>query len=112
MFKLPSPDDTFPTRCVIETPVGEESEDREIVIHFRVIAPERWDELARQGYTELARELIGGWQHVCDAEGAPLSCTAENVALCVAVPYFLRGVILGYAKRFSPLKNLRGPLDA
>lgn len=110
MFKLPREGETFPTRCVIETPVGEGSEECEIKVHFRILPARRFAELAREGDDALLAELIGGWEYVCDAKGAPLTCTAENVAAAAELPYFTLGVIRGYQGRFAPLKNSKGPL--
>ncbi len=108
MFRLPREGETFPTRCVIEAPVGEGSEEREITVHFRILPARRFAELAREGDAALLVELIGGWEHVCDAAGEPLPCDAENVAAATELPYFTLGVIRGYQDRFAPVKNFRG----
>ena len=110
MFKLPSPEDSFPTQCAIEIPVRDSTETRKIIVHFRVIASSRWDELARQGAGDLFVEIIADWEHVFAADGkTPLACGAENIRLAADIPYFFAGVIMGYHERFSPLKNFRAP---
>ena len=111
MFKLPSKEETFPTPCEIETPVGEVDEKRTIVIHFRVIPTTRWDELARQSAFDLLVEIIGDWEDVYAADGkTPLPCDEEHIRLAADIPYFFRGAVLGYSDRFSALKNFRAPL--
>lgn len=110
MFRLPGPDDTFPTACTIEAPDGDRTVECEITIHFRVLPVEEYDRLARESLPELMTALIGGWDGVAGADGKPLSCTADNIRLAAGIPYFARGVLLGYAGRFSALKNYRAPL--
>ena len=110
MFKLPSPEDSFPTQCAIEIPVRDSTETRKIVIRFRVVPSSRWDELVGQGTGDLFAEMIADWEHVYAADGeTPLPCSDGNIRLAADIPYFFAGVIKGYSDRFSPLKNFRAP---
>ncbi|MCY3689258.1 MAG: hypothetical protein OXG90_09795 [Gammaproteobacteria bacterium] len=110
MFKLPRPDDTFPTRCVIEIPEGEKTVEAEIVAHFRVIGSKRWRELALKGDPDLLAAIVAGWDGVYDADGkTPLACNEANIRAAADIPYFSAGLARAYSDRFSPLKNFRAP---
>ena len=110
MFRLPKPDETFPTPCTIEMPEGPDTVEREITIFFRVLPITEYDRLARTDVADLLVALIGGWSEVYDAEEEPMACTETNIRAAAGISYFVRGVLLGYAERFSPAKNFRAPL--
>lgn len=111
MFRLPSPDETFPTRCTIHAPEGEKTVEREIVAHFRAISMKRFRELAAEGDEALFAEILDDWEGVHDAAGEPVVCDAAGIRIAAEAAWFAAGLVKGWLDRFGPEKNFRPPLN-
>ncbi len=110
MFRLPHPDETFPTQCIIETPQGEKTVDCKITVHFRLLSPERFREATQAGDAAALSALIADWDEIEDEDGKPLPLNEDTIRRVSELPYFVIGVVKSYEERFAPLKNFRAPL--
>ena len=110
MFKLPAREESFPTPCKINTPVGESTETREIVVHFRVVASSRWDELVNRGAGALFEEIIADWEHVYASDGkTPFAVAAARTSsLAAEHPLLFRRRDHGIPREVLTPKKLQG----
>lgn len=106
MFRLPNPDEQFPTDVVVRAPSEDGWEDCSIQIHFRFRDSDRVRALVEDGDDGTFLEaVIGDWRGVCDEAGAEMPCTPANIARVASISYFARAVVDAYFARFDPGKN-------
>ncbi len=97
-FRLADPYATYPTPAPIDVPTSGGTERQECTLHFRLLSADRARELALESDEAYLAAAIDDWDEVSDAEGKPLECTPETIALLARIPYFVRAAINAHAR--------------
>ena len=103
MFKLPSPDERYPTdvQVMVPSPSGKPSAVS-VEVSFRHVPTPELDGLTD---AEVARLVVAGWSGIADHDGKALAFSPEALGRVCGVRWFVRACVEAYLERFDPPKT-------
>lgn len=106
MFRLPRPDEVFPTQCTVKSPKGAETVEAVCTLHYLCLASDEARKLSIQGNAPFLRKVLVGWgEEIHDEAGEPIPFTEANRERMIGVPYFAACAVDAYFERFHLTKN-------
>ena len=105
MFRLPKPDEKFPTQVTVRVPNGDEMIEAECTIVFECVSSKLAAELSLLGNAAFLRRVVHGWDGIEGPDGEPIPYDADNLETMVNVPYFAASAVDAYFGRFHLAKN-------
>ena len=103
MFRLPSPEDRWPTAVEVAVPRPDgKPETAAFEVSFRYVAS---SEIAPLTDQEAAERVVAGWKDVADSDGKTLAFSEEALAAAADVRWWAKAVVEAYLERFDPPKN-------
>lgn len=106
MFRLPKPDEVFPTPCTVKCPDGAQTLQAECTLHFVCLPSDEARTLTLRGNVEFLKKALVGWgKELLDTDGEPMPFTESNRDRMIRVPYFAASAVDAYFERFHLTKN-------
>lgn len=106
MFRLPKPDEVFPTAATIRCPQGAETLKAECTLHFVCLPSDEARALTMQGNAQFLKKVLVGWgEELLDEDGEPIPFTEASRDRMIRVPYFAACAVDAYFERFHLTKN-------